>query len=195
VKAYDAHYDSYYQVYCGTARLPSPVSEQNNACCDTPYPFDNDKWPTEGQKIRADGTALNVTWHDHAHQHYNTSYQVCCNVEEGVPSPVNEYNDRCCGVGASAHFTAFEQTCCNPAQGVPSSRTYDYKTTDLVGDRCGSPGSNLTATSSHNYAWQGAHGHGNGNCAKVQCCGTADYHTDEEICCVQGAPAPFLNND
>ena len=57
VKAFDAHYDSFYQVYCGTARLPSPVNEQNNACCDTPFPFDNDKWPTEGQKIRADGTA------------------------------------------------------------------------------------------------------------------------------------------
>ena len=47
-----------------------------------------------------------------------------------------------------------------------------------------------------NYAWQGhASNTGNNACAKVQCCGTADYHTDQEICCVLTAPAPFLNDD
>jgi ribosomal protein L37E len=28
--------------------------------------------------------------------------------------------------------------------------------------------------------------------SKVQCCGSADYHIDKEICCTEGMPAPFL---
>jgi hypothetical protein len=130
-----------------------------DSCCDRPFPYDQEKWPNPNEVVlestgavggvlhHGEGfTDFNRTkWHDHAHQHYNSSYQVCCNILEGVPSPVNEFNDMCCGVGPSAHYDGSKQTCCNSEQGVPSSRTHDWASADLRGDVCVHPTTNLTA--------------------------------------------------